>query len=220
MGAKRFNLITLFLLLWLSIAMSGQGRFKPHTHIEAGAGINLSYFDVGGGSPGITFQGGALLDLHPSWRLGGMVGFHRTWGTDEGTSNEARGYAYKSNLVELSVRGQYVIRFKRYPPKKWKKRLEPRIYAGMGILMIQPIQNQQLSNNENAGDFSIAPVFSGGLGLAYAIQDDLSVLLEGGSNISSSDYLEGYTNELNSTATDMFHTILLKVMYVMPMMKY
>ncbi len=220
MGANRFNLVILFLFLWFSSNLYSQGRFKPGTYIEAGAGVNLSYFDIGGGSPGATFQGSVLFDLHPNWRLGGVVGFHRTQGKDEGTSNAGREYSYRSNLNELSVRGQYVVRFKRYPPKKWKRKLEPRIYAGLGILMIQTIHNQQLSNNGTAESLSIAPVFSGGIGLSYLLQDDLWLVLEGGTNLSTSDYLEGYSSESNSRSTDMFHTILAKIMYKLPLKNY
>ena len=185
-------------------------------YIEAGSGLNLSYFDVGGGSPGVSFQGGVMFDMHHSWRLGANVGFHRTQGKDEGTPNAGREYVYRSNLKELSVRGQYVVKFKRYPPKKWKRKLEPKAYAGIGILQVQPIHNSQLSAKENAGDFSIAPVFSAGLALAYAIQDDLYLLFEGGTNLSTSDFLEGYTNVLHSSSADMFHTIMFKVVYKVP----
>ncbi len=51
------NFIEAFLLLWFGSSLYGQGRFKPGTYIEAGTGVNLSYFDIGGGSPGATFQG-------------------------------------------------------------------------------------------------------------------------------------------------------------------
>ena len=61
MGANRFHLLILFLLLWAGSSLFSQGRFKPGTYIEAGAGVNLSYFDIGGGSPGVTFQGSALF---------------------------------------------------------------------------------------------------------------------------------------------------------------
>lgn len=189
-------------------------------YIEAGSGLNLSYFDVGGGSPGVSIQGGVQFELQPSWRLGANVGFHRTHGMDEGTPNAGREYVYKSNLKELSVRGQYVVKFKRFPPKKWKRKLEPKAYAGVGILQVQPIQNQQLSAKENAGDFSIAPLFSGGLALAYAIQNDLYLMFEGGTNLSTSDFLEGYTNVLHSTSADMFHTFMLKVVYKVPVKWY
>lgn len=185
-------------------------------YIEAGSGINLSYFDIGGGSPGLSIQGSVLFDLHPSWRLGANVGLYRTNGRDEGTPNAAREYEYRSNLVDLSVKGVYVVRFKRYPPKKWKRKLEPRVFATLGILQVHSIHNQQLSTNNNDTGLPIAPVFSGGVGLAYVVNNDLSLLLEGGSNLSTSDFLEGYTNVLHSTSTDMFHTLMLKFIYKVP----
>ena len=202
--------------LILTSMLYSQRSTTSGMYLEAGGGINLSYFDVGGGSPGASFQGSVLFDVHPSWRLGATMGFHRTNGTDEETPNAGREYAYRSNLKELSVRGQYVVQLKRNASKRQQRKLEPKAYLGVGILQVQAIQNQQLSAQENAGDFSIAPVLSAGLALAYAIQKDLWVSLEGGSNISTSDFLEGYTNVMHSTSADMFHTIMLKVVYKVP----
>ena len=196
--------------------MSGQRHFIRRTYIETGGGINLSYFDVGGGSPGLSIGGSVLFDLHPQWRLGPNVGFHRTSGIDEGTPNANREYAYRSNLNEISIKGVFVIRFKQYPLKKWKRKLEPRIFASMGILQVQSLQNQNLSGNSSDDKLSIAPVFSIGLGLAYAIKSDFLLALEGASNFSTSDFLEGYTNLNFSTSRDMFHSMLLKIIYKLP----
>ena len=51
-----------------------KGILFARTYIETGGGINLSYFDVGGGSPGLSIGGSVLFDLHPQWRLGPNVG--------------------------------------------------------------------------------------------------------------------------------------------------
>lgn len=206
----------LFLLSILTSVLYGQKHHATGMYIEAGSGINLSYFDIGGGSPGISFQGSALFALHPSWRLGANVGLHHTNGSDEGTPNAARGYEYRSNLMEISVKGVYVVRFKRYPPKKWKRKLEPRVFATLGLLQVQSIHNRQLFASSDDPGLPIVPVFSGGVGLAYILNDDLSLILEAGSNLSTSDFLEGYTNVLNSTSSDMFHTLLLKFIFKVP----
>ncbi len=206
----------LCLLLITTTIVYGQKYHTTGMYIEAGSGINLSYFDVGGGSPGLSVQGSGLIAFHPSWRLGANIGLHRTSGTDEGTPDAARGYAFRSNLLEVSVKGVYVVRFKRYPPKKWKRKLEPRVFASVGILQVQTIPNRQLSANSNGSGLPIVPVFSGGLGLAYLLNDDLSLVLEGGSNISTSDFLEGYTDDTHSTSADIFHTLLLKFIFKVP----
>ncbi|MCK5136470.1 MAG: hypothetical protein KAR19_11830 [Bacteroidales bacterium] len=175
----RFYLYILpFLLLTgICFCLSGQGRFTPCVYIEAGTGINLSYFDVGGGSPGVSIQGGVLYDLDPNWRLGANIGVHRTMGTDTGTSEAARGYAFRGNLNEITAKGVYLFRFKPYPAKKWKTKLEPR---------------------------------------AWAIAEDLSLLIEAGGNMSTSDYLEGFADPENSLFTDIFFTMLMKFIYKVP----
>ncbi len=210
------TILSLILGLILTSVLYSQRNSSSGMYIEAGGGMNLSYFDVGGGSPGVSFQGSVLFDVHPSWRLGATMGFHRTNGTDEGTPNAGREYEYKSNLKELSVRVQYVVQLNGNSRKRQKRKLEPKAYLGVGILQVQAIHNRQLSAQENAGNFSIAPILSAGLALAYAIQNDLWLSFEGGSNISTSDFLEGYTNVMHSTSTDMFHTIMLKVVYKVP----
>ena len=196
--------------------LHGQQNFLPRIYIEAGAGTNLAYFDVGGGSAGVSIQAGAMYDLDPSWRLGVNVGFHRTRGTDEGTANESRMYAYRSNLNEISLRGHYVFRFKLYPVKRWKLHLEPRIWAGLGVIQIQPKPNEVLANNSTDQYLPVAPLISGGLGLAFTLDRDISLVLEAGSNLTTSDYLEGYTNHNYSDSRDMFHSILLKILYIVP----
>lgn len=208
------------ILSGLSLPTDGQRYLKKRNTIEVGGGVNLSYFDVGGGSPGLTLAAGALFDLHPNWRIGPHVALHRTRGTDKGTPNEARGYSYRSNLFEISFRGQYVFRFTPYPAKRWKRKLEPRVFGGLGIVQVQAVQNQPLSGQNSNDGLSVAPLFSGGIGLAWHLERDLSLLLEAGSNLSTSDFLEGYTNLNNSSARDMFHSILLKIIYRLPVNRF
>ena len=157
-----------------------------------------------------------LYDLAPSWRLGANIGIHRARGTDAGTPEASRGYEFRSNMNEISARGVYVLRFRPYPAKKWKTKLEPRAYAGIGLLQFQPKPNDQLATQVNGDYLPVAPFFSGGLGMAYAMARDMSLLIEGGGNISTSDYLEGYTDPSNSFVPDLFFTILLKFIYQVP----
>ena len=79
-----------------------------------------------------------------------------------------------------------------------------------------PCKTRISPGNSSDEKLSIAPVFSGGLGLAYPIRSDFLFVLEGGSNISTSDFLEGYTNLNYSTSRDMYHSMLLKFIYKLP----
>lgn len=211
----RINLHMLLIIGWLGTGMAlyAQGGNAGKHSIEAGGGINLSYFDVGGGSPGVSFSGSMLFGITSNWLLGPEVGFHHMRGKDKGSPNEARAYAYKSNIFEIKLKGMYVIRFNRYPYKPWKRKLRPRIFAGLGILQVQPVQNQQLTAGSTEEHLPVAPVFYGGFGLEYALTNRCSLVLEGGSSLSTSDYLEGYTNLENSSANDMFHSMLIKLTY-------
>jgi len=211
----RVKLHMLLIIGWLGTGISiyAQRSQNQKYSIEAGGGINLSYFDVGGGSPGMSFSGTMLFGIADNWMLGPEVGFHHTRGQDSGTPNEERAYEYKSNIFELKLKGVFVIRFNQYPHKPWKRKLRPRIFAGLGVLQVQPVQNQQLTAGSTEEHLPVAPVFCGGIGLEYAISNTFSLVLEGGSSFSTSDFLEGYTNLENSSANDMFHSMLLKLTY-------
>ncbi len=198
------------------IHLSGQGRFFPRVHIEAGTGVNLAFFDVGGGSPGLSLQGGVLYDLNPHWRLGVNIGTHRARGTDAGTPDATRGYEFRSNLNEISAKGVYVFRFKHYPIKKWKTKLEPRAFVSLGILQFIAKPNDQLASLGNGDYLPVAPLLAGGIGFAYHMERDLSLLIEGGCNGSSSDYLEGLANSGDLPLPDFFLTILIKFIYKVP----
>ncbi|PID92761.1 MAG: hypothetical protein CSA96_01775 [Bacteroidetes bacterium] len=194
--------------------ISAQHRRDPRLLIEGGFGVNLSYFDVGGGTPGPSFQGGASFDLHPNLRLGASVSFHRTRGRDRGTLNEDRNYAYSSNLKEVGIRASYCYK----PPYRSQhpvlRRFEPRAYAGLGILQIQDIKNSPLTGRtlkDRPPD--IAPVFSLGAGLAFRLNKDLSLAMEGGTNLTTSDYLEGFGSGQFSTSKDLFHSLIVKLSY-------
>jgi len=216
--SMRINLYILHILIlpWICIQLSGQGRFIPRAYIEAGIGVNLAYFDVGGGIPGISAQGGVLYDLAANWQLGANIGIHRARGTDAGTSNDSRGYEFRSNINEICAKGVYVIRFKPYPIKKWKTKWEPRIYACLGLLQFQPKPNVLLASQGNGDYLTVAPFFSGGLGIAYYLGRDLSLLFEGGGNTSTSDYLEGFSDPENLSIPDIYLTMLVKFIYKIP----
>ena len=210
------RIASILLFFTMALSLTGQRNYIPRIYIETGPGINLSYFDVGGGSPGLSIQGSVLYDIDSSWRLGVTMGFHRTRGTDEGTPNAGRMYAYRSNLNELSVKGVYIPAFNPYPITRWKTKFEPRAFAAIGILQIQPKPNEVLANNSSDDYLSITPFLGIGIGLAYQIRRDLSLLFEGGSNLALSDYLEGYTNRQYSNSFDMFHALLVKLVYKVP----
>lgn len=212
--------ISVIFIVFFSASLTGQRRFLRRMYVEAGTGANISYFDVGGGSPGASFQGAVIYDLQPGWRLGINAGFHRTRGTDEGSSNPTRGYEYRSNLNEISVKALYAIQFKPYPIVKWKRKFEPRIYANLGIIQINPKPNQKLALKSTEEYLSAAPLLSGGIGLSYFLDREMFILVEGGTNITSSDFLEGYTNVLHSSSRDMYHTIMIKFVYRVPMGMY
>jgi hypothetical protein len=193
-----------------------QGGLHGTTSIEAGFGINLSYFDIGGGTPAPSFGASFLFELGESWMLGPDLGFHHCRGSDKDTPNAVREYKYISNIYQIALKGVYVIRFEQYPYKPWKRKLIPRIFAGLGLLQVQAVQDRKMFLENDKEYLPVAPLFSAGIGLEYGINRNISLVLEGWSNLSTSDHLEGHTHEDYSTASDMYHSVMLKVNYKIP----
>ncbi len=198
------------------ITVSCSAQKSQGVYIETGAGVNSSYFDVGAGTPGLSIHGGVLYDLAHNWKVGANIGIHRTSGTDEGTTEEARGYAFRSNLYEFAAKGVYVHRFNPYPRKRWKTRFEPRAFASIGIIQFLNKPNKELSEQNDGKYLPVAPFFSGGVGLAYLFTQETHLLVEGGANISTSDYLDGYSAVGNSFSPDYFFTLLVKLVIKIP----
>lgn len=211
--AVPFLILFLMCILLQDPALHGQGYRPGKMFLEAGTGANFPFFDVGATEPGISTQVRTLIQIRPSWRAGANVGFHHTRGTDMGTKYNGRGYLFTSNLNEVSLRGYYVVTFRRYPPRKYKTRLEPKAYAGIGVVQIQPVHNQQLNVNENAGRFNVAPLCSAGLACSYRILNQLSGGVETGGYISTSDFLEGYSDQPQSHTPDFYFSLMVTLMY-------
>ena len=116
---KRYIITGLLTWLMLTNLVYGQ-NYVRQIHISAGGGINLSFFDIGGGSPGLSFTGSGLFMWDEHWKAGIHFGYHQVEGSDEGTAEFARGLAYKSEMYEISARGEYLMFFGYRGGAKWK----------------------------------------------------------------------------------------------------
>lgn len=208
--------ILILLFAGTGFLAEAQKRYLPAVYIEAGTGTNLAFFDVGGSSPGFTVQGGVMYDLAPNWRLGADLGIHRVNGSDEGTQLASRGYAFRSNLTQISAKGIYVVKFNPRPVKKWKMKLEPRVFANLGLLQFNTRPNMQLATLDNGDYLTVSPFAAVGAGVSYLVSRDLYLLLEAAANIAGSDYLEGFADPENSQVPDVFCTMLIKFVYKVP----
>ena len=214
---KRLIFISVFMGFFL---ISGaQKFFNPELRLEGGPGLNLSYFDIGGGNPGYSFSVGANYRWAKNWMAGLHLMIGQANGTDEGTENSLRNYAYSSTLLEVVPRVTFLIPVKEVvridKPSPFTRRgpsFSPYLYAGPGFMYFNPVPKNDLVDDILEGFSQIAAVFTGGFGVFYNIGDYWSVGVEAGLNFSTSDYLEGFTFK-TSTSNDMYYTALVKVVY-------
>jgi hypothetical protein len=140
-------------------------------------------------------------------------------GTDIGSRNDVRGYAYKSKLSEATLQGEYV--FWGGPFSKSNNPHEWYVFTGVGLMhnntsltyqgvnvTTTPIQRPLDVVRLN----STAPVIPLGLGYMYRFNDELSFGAEFGWHVLFSDYADG-VNPINSKSNDALASVSLTVTY-------
>lgn len=214
---KRFILISVLLRFFL--ISCAQDDFSPELRLEGGLGLNLSYFDVGGGDLGFSFSAGANYRWNRNWMAGLHLMIGKAYGNDEGSKNDIRNYAYSSTLLGVFTKATFLIpvkdvaRIDKPSPFTWRGPIfSPYLYAGPGLLYFNPVPKKDLVNDIHEGFSKIAAVFTGGFGAIYNINDYWSVGVEAGFNFTTSDYLDGFTYK-TSAHNDMYHTALVMVVY-------
>lgn len=196
-----------------------QNDFSSELQLEGGPGLNLSYFDIGGGGLGYSFSAGANYRWAKNWMAGLHLIIAQAYGTDEHSKNDIRNYAYSSTFLEVVPRATFLIPLKEVvridetsPFTRRGPIFSPYLYTGIGFMYFKPFPKNDLVFDIHEGFSKIAAMFTGGFGAVYNIDFNWSVGVEAGVNFTSSDYLEGFTYK-TSTSNDMYYTALVKVVY-------
>jgi len=211
----RFAHVIIVFILLSTIPVSGQPKFIPEFILGWGPGINASYFDIGGGSPGISLSASGHYRWTNNYMAGISLNYHLSNGTDEGTVNSDRGYNYTSNLFETTARLTYLFTFKPLPEKRWKKLIMPYIFAGAGCLVFFSEPGEYPGQKISSEYSHLAFIMNGGIGLHYKLNDYWSVGMEACLNLPFSDYLEGYSSQ-KSEFNDTYHNTFIKIIYTIP----
>lgn len=223
----RFILAGLMTFLMLTQSAEGQRYFRQ-IHISAGGGLNLSFFDIGGGSPAPSYSGSALFMWDEHWKAGIHFGYHQVEGSDEGTAEFGRGLAYKSEMYEISARGEYLIFFGYRGGAKWKlsqnsalhyrgtwkSMFRPFISAGAGALRYQPYlyhypDGSPLDENPEVPDWTT--ILNAGMGMYFFITPYWTVALEIGTSFPFFDYTKTVQDVEFSRSLDMFHSLGIRI---------
>lgn len=215
--------------------MTGTGFsqiFKPQVDISLGGGLNLSYFDVGGGTPGLSLTSSTMYHWTDHWKAGLFFGVHHVKGTDEGTPMLGRGLAYDSNLYEFSGRVEYILYFSSSWKSKWKQKVNPMLpyggtwkrkvkpflFAGAGVVQYRPYVYYYPTSgglDENPALASVAAIINGGFGVYYYVNRYFSISLDGKINLPLFNYFEDFKTEDIENTMDLFYVIGIRFIWSM-----
>jgi hypothetical protein len=223
-----------FLILLLAsslLARTGFSQmFKPQIDVSLGGGMNLSFFDVGGGSPGLILTSSTMYHWTEHWKAGMVFGVHNARGTDEGTRYLGRGLAFNSHLYEFSLNVEYLFYYSSSWTSKWKQKINPMLpyggtwkrkikpflTAGAGIVQYKPYVYYYVTDgglDENPAYAKVAPVFNGGAGLYYFANRYLSIALDAKVYLPLFNYFEGYVPEEIEDKLDVFAVFGIRIIW-------
>jgi hypothetical protein len=175
----------------------------------------------------MAFGGFGRYKITPvySLKVNTILGFGN--GTDENSRNN-RGRSFKTTLFELSVQGEYYIigeerRFR--SEAMYNRRGMINNYAsfnaygfiGVGAIYYNPkiSSTQPLIENVDiiSGYSKFGAVFPFGLGLKYIIDDRWLVNAELGYRLTTSDFIDGHTQAIDSKHKDVYYFLTISVSY-------
>jgi hypothetical protein len=229
------RVLPIVLLIIICFPHEGNAQRWKLRRYEALFGVGfLNYFgDIGGAATSDNWFGIKDLSIkhtRPSLYLGArykirenvavklnlMYGFLA--GEDEGSKNSDRGFKFSTNLFEPSLQVEYSIisEEKRYQSSAlFNKRgmvnnysqINLYLYAGIGGVFYNPKVNDAMESapaydpdHSKAG--IVLPV---GIGLKYVINQNWSVGGDFGVRLTTTDYLDGYSNPKFSKANDLYY---------------
>jgi hypothetical protein len=231
--------IFLIILILLPLVSFSQRWKLQRAEITGGVG-GVNYFGDIGGSPDDTKLLG-LKDLEisytrPNINLGGRYRINETMnvklnmifgyleGSDEGSKNASRNYAFSSSVYEISGQFEYSIIPESTPInysignlrrglRSSQAKLNTYVFGGLGaaFFSVKPLADLEDSDRFNDSK-SMSLVFPLGVGIKYPLTSQLHIGFELGGRFATSDYLDGFTSKFSSS-TDIYYFSLINVVY-------
>lgn len=218
-------LLVSLLLVFLGTSATAQLWRLSNKEIYGGLGTSNYFGDIGGAMSSSNFSPADLdiVSTRPSINLGmryrfserfaarGNLGFGMLHGSDIGSVNENRNFAFRSILTEISGQIMYSITDERqvisYSAMNMRQGLrrfnaKPHVYAfaGIGGAYFKSTALDALDGSERFDNSSsIALSFPVGLGIRYPFSPRTWVGFEIGGRITTSDYLDGFASQYSSS---------------------
>jgi hypothetical protein len=233
------NIVILIVLMFFTISGGYSQKWKLRRY-EAIAGIGTAHYfgDIGGSADKNNLFGIKDIELfntRPSFYLGArykirynmaikanfIFGFLK--GDDEGSKNNDRNLAFNAMIFEPSAQFEYSIiseEQKYRTSAMFNKRgminnyshYNIYAFAGVGGVFGWPKPLKELENYYDP-QMEFGLTFPIGLGVKYVMSSNLSLGLEFGGRLTTTDYLDGYHREEFSKANDIYYFAVFNAIY-------
>jgi hypothetical protein len=238
----RLRYIIILSLPLLILATSGSAQKWKLKRYEAIVGIGTAHYfgDIGGaqtednlfGIKDIEIKGtrpsiylGARYKITPNIAVKANFIYGFLAGSDEGSLNNDRNYAFSTGIFEPSVQAEYSIiseeqkyrssaMYNRRGMMNNYSKFNVYGFAGIGglFLSVKPNEEMEGSVNYDPSHPTIGLAFPMGIGAKFVLSGSWSVGGELGGRFTTSDYLDGYTTQW-SKHNDVYYFFTIQAIY-------
>lgn len=215
---KSISLI-LFLLISNCVILAQRTELRE-MEVLLGGGPNMFFCDIGDGGLGpvgfIAARYYVKDDIVARLNLAYAVGID----SDESTTNFARKYSYKTQIIESSIKLEYYFYYSDFFGRKdWDglvlhvPTFGLYVFTGAGTIFFNPkpeAGNQDYTFDDDYSKISLVVPY--GLGMQYRFNQKWAASFEVGRRFILSDYLDGFSPE-SSNKNDMYYFALISVNY-------
>lgn len=234
---KQFSLLIIILLL-LPFFSYGQKWKLNRQELIGGVGLANYFGDIGGAEDP---DASILLDVdfaytRPNLMVGyryrladrlavkGSLTYANFYGWDKSSKNEARDYAFSSNLIELYGHIEYHITPEkqlitystmslRSGLKKLNASINVYVFVGIGGAYFKPKAKENFVGSDRFNDSkNLALVLPVGIGAKYPLRSDLFIGMEFSPRFTTTDYIDGFSPNLSEN-NDLYYLTTIYVSY-------
>ncbi|MFP4024677.1 MAG: DUF6089 family protein [Thiohalospira sp.] len=232
--------LLLFYIFLFILPMFGYAQKWKLTREELMGGLGIAnYFgDIGGAADpeASVFADIDFAYTRPSLMIGyryrlterisakGSFTYANFYGSDAGSKNESRNYAFSSNLFELYGHVEYhiteekqIITYStmslRSGLKKFNAAFNVYVFGGLGGAYFKPKAKEDFIDSDRFnGSKNLAFVLPVGIGAKYPVRSDLYLGLEFSGRITTTDFIDGFSPDA-SNSNDLYYLTVIYVSY-------
>ena len=235
---KALKYITLIIILLLPLTSFSQKWKLRRTELIVGFGGTDYYGDIEkrSGFPGLRAVN--LSYVRPNVSIGGRyrlterenikgkLTFGYLEGSDKGTENASRNYAFITSLYEFSARYEYSVIPENIPVnyslgnfgdglRSNKANLNTYFFGGLGGSYFEPLPKAELDGSDrfdNGTNFAlVVPI---GAGIKYPLSNNILLGLEIGRRFTTTDLIDGYTSKYSNWPDSYYFSSLNVIMKI------